>query len=205
MVRPGRRGRNGPVAFLLPGFLTVTDTPDQTRPGGASPRDRASGSGEAAPQPGATGERAADGRLAAPRPADPDWPAIRADYEADDLTIVEICARHGVALSALYARRRKQQWAPRQPPTYDERAEIITRLFRLLDRHLQLMEADMGKSESKTGEKEARVLSSLARTLDKLIEMDAGERKRRPIASRDSDMAALRRELAERIVKLSKR
>lgn len=181
------------------------DTPEEDRPGGAAPRAGASGAGrdDFPPLPGRVVDRATDGRFRSP--IEYDWVAIRTDYEADELTVEEIAERHRVPLGTLYERRRVEGWPMRRGSSASERSVIISRLFRILDRQAQLLENEMKPSQAKSGEKEARVLSNLARTLDKLIAIDTSERKGRGPTRSGRDMAALRRELADRIVKLSKR
>lgn len=92
-------------------------------------------------------------------------------------------------------------------PGTPEREALIRRLYRRFERHLadsdlRLGGAGEGGSES-AAEREARTLSTLARTLEKLIELeqDAARRARpaAPEAMMEQDVDRLREELARRI------
>lgn len=143
--------------------------------------------------------RTSDGRFRSPVPIG--WAKVRAEYEAGEAPIDEILLRHNLAVASFYDRRRVEGWVMRRASALFERGNLIARLFRVLDRQAQFLENTMTES----GDKEARVLSNLARTLDRLIEIENGERKARGPTRRGRDMNDLRRDLAKRIVSLSKR
>jgi hypothetical protein len=130
---------------------------------------------------------------------EPDWPAIRAEYEDTPRTLDEICARHGITRSALSWRVKRYLWRGRNRTGAVDRPQIIKRLFVLLERQVIQLDKDM----THTGEKEVAVLGKLASTLEKLIEIDTAAAGRpRPAQSRK--MRDLREQLAQRIEQLKR-
>ncbi len=191
------RGDGTPVAFLNPEQAVTDQNPDERGRGGIA-------------LPAGTSEGPATPERRPGRPfasgVEPDWEAIREDYEASALPMKELLDRHNVCQTTFYNKREKEGWPMRKPSSVSERSAIIARLFRVLDAHVIQMETEMTKDNAAAGEKEARVLSNLSRTLDKLIDIDNAERKTRSQkARRGRDIEQLRHELAIRIVKLSKR
>jgi hypothetical protein len=137
------------------------------------------GSGEAA---GTAGD---DGR---------DWEAVRLDYETSPLTLKDIAARHGMHPSTLRVNARRRGWKPRYR-TAPKRGPIIQRMLRIVDMHVSQLEQTM----TAPTDKEAALLASLARTLDKLIELDNAEKGRTANDRKAGDLASLRGQLARRI------
>lgn len=130
-----------------------------------------------------------------------DWAAVRADYEAGEITVAQICADHLVAGWMLYARRKSEGWQLRRPVFPMSRGNLVARLYRLVERQI-------GELEMKTdafGDKEAAILGNLTRNLEKLSELDrkqngAGETRRRR-----SDIDAMRRKIVKRLEQLQQR
>lgn len=178
-------------------------------------------------------DRDDSGRLPAGRRARPDWAAIRAAYEADNETVREICAAHGIRSACLYERRAAEGWrrrADRRKPSRaararavprpsgrarsGERAALVRRLYRRFTSQLEALDArleSVGDAAAATdGEKEARALATLARTLEKLIEIEDGIGRAdaaRTGGARDRtehDVDRLRLALARRIERLAR-
>lgn len=132
--------------------------------------------------------------------SEPDWNAIRADYEGTEATVADICASHGVARAQFYRMRAASAWRLRKSHAPKDRPAIIARMFRVFERQLENLEGDM----KTTGEKEAAILGKLASTLEKLIEIDNTE-GRKPQQKQSRDIETLRAKLAERIDQLTRR
>jgi hypothetical protein len=130
---------------------------------------------------------------------EPDWPAIRAEYEDTPRTLDEICARHGITRSALSWRVKRYLWRGRNRTGAVDRPQIIKRLFVLLERQVIQLDKDM----THTGEKEVAVLGKLASTLEKLMEIDAAAAGK-PRPAQDRKMRDLREQLAQRIEQLKR-
>ncbi|MBU1175267.1 MAG: hypothetical protein KKH72_07675 [Alphaproteobacteria bacterium] len=130
---------------------------------------------------------------------EPDWTAIRADYEAGMRPVADICAQYAVEGWRLYQRCEAEGWPRRRAARATTRSALVTRLYRLLER--QITELEMKTDD--LGDKEAAILGTLTRNLEKLADLDRkeqGERKDRP---KRTDIAVLRRKLAERIDRLT--
>lgn len=139
------------------------------------------------------------------RPAVPvDWARVREVYEAGEIPVPEIVATFGVTQAQIYWRLDQQNWKRRRQFARTSRAKLISRMLRVLSNQVTRLE-DMASKP--LGEQEVRILSNMSRSLDKLIDMDKTERKGRTRArSRTSrEISDLRRELADRLERLSKR
>ena len=102
----------------------------------------------------------------------PDWIAIRAHYESGADTLPVICETHAITISQLRYRAKTRGWTPRLRRPRD-RGRLIERMLKLVARQVKQFEA----AEAGSAETEARLLASLARTLDKLIRLEAAERR----------------------------
>jgi hypothetical protein len=122
-----------------------------------------------------------------------EWQAIRIAYETTRESIASLCARYHLSARTLYERAKKEAWAPRHQPARLDRAGIIGRMFRLLDRQILHLEHNM----TATGEK-------LASTLEKLIDIEAATDTPAAGPTRRKDMTDLRDKLAERIEQLKR-
>jgi len=127
-----------------------------------------------------------------------DWAPIRADYSARKMTEAALCARHGITPTQLRYRKEKDGWV-RDLPRHGERRALISRMFAALDRQVAQLEERM-KDDAQG---EVALLATMARTLEKLMALDAREKASTPGPAADKDMAELRRQLARRIAQLS--
>jgi hypothetical protein len=127
-----------------------------------------------------------------------DWIAIRADYEAREKTVLALVAKHGVGRRALYDRVRDEGWSRRSAIRPSTRTGLIGRLYRLLERQIRELEMITGEF----GDREATILGNLTRNLEKLAELDRKEKGNKPAARKRTDIALLRKKLAERIDRL---
>lgn len=108
-----------------------------------------------------------------------DWSAVRADYEAGELSLGEIAGRHGVKDHHIRYRREREGWRVRLGRRTEPGA-LVGRMLGLLDRQIRELERrmkDHGTMETGPGaEKDVALLSNMARTLEKLLELDAAGR-----------------------------
>jgi hypothetical protein len=132
---------------------------------------------------------------------EPDWIAIRVDYEARKKTITEICAEHGVGRRRLYGRVNAACWTRRMAIRPGTRRSIIGRLYRLLERQISQMETDM----TDPSDKKAAILGALTRNLEKLIELDNKENGQTDNAANRRDMQSLRKKLANQLARQRRR
>lgn len=136
--------------------------------------------------------------MTSPRPAAPDWRAIRAEYESRQFLPTAICQRHGVSVAQLRYRREVEGWASinMRVPT---QAKLVARLLRVLETQIKQLEREMDTPI----DKQASILASQVKTLDKLIELGASERNVEPPSRRD--MADIRAKLVKRLDQLKSR
>jgi len=130
---------------------------------------------------------------------EPDWAAIRAEYESGEDAVRVIAERHGVSYSALNWRVKKGLWLQRNRTGTVDRPMIIKRMFVLLERQV----VQLGENMTQTGEKEVAVLGKLASTLEKLIAIDDAAASR-PKPAQGKKMRDLRDQLAQRIEQLKR-
>jgi hypothetical protein len=101
------------------------------------------------------------------------WDAIERDYTANELTVDEICATHGVTRSQLYHRARNCGWQLRlsNSPAARHRVEteFATRLTTALDLKMTQFETRIAEAGSAAdNERDARTLNTLVRLFEKL-------------------------------------
>jgi hypothetical protein len=143
--------------------------------------------------------------------AGPPWAEIRAAYEGSTLTVAAIAEAYGVALAAIRARIRRENWprrrrstagpAERRPAEPLDRTVLVERLFRAIDRQIAEIERRFdGDAPPSLEEKDARTLGALARTLELLIglERETG----RPTDEAEPDLDEFRLDLARRLESL---
>lgn len=127
--------------------------------------------------------------------------AVQIDYCGDALTVAQVATKHGLRGDAIYAMAKKHGWPLRRTATAKvHRPELIKRMFLLLDRQISLMEETM----KSIGDKEVAVLGNLARTLEKLIEIEDAQAPKRATKAHSKDMQDIRRKLEKRIDDLTK-
>jgi len=129
-----------------------------------------------------------------------DWQAVRAEYEANDISVVALAAKHSISATTIQRHAKDGGWIMRNVVRRVDRGAIIARMFRVLERQIIHLETQTQMTD--TGEKEVAVLGKLATTLEKLIDIDTAAERSRPAQSKD--MKALRNELAERIAQLKR-
>ncbi len=136
------------------------------------------------------------------------------------MTVTEICRLGRISRTALYRRSAKEGWRGRKkdaakpaaksgkskkPAKEPHRADLVGRLYRAFERQVADAEARLSDAalEGAAGEKEARTLGTLARTLEKLIELQGELEDKKPDDSGERvDILRLRRKLARRIARM---
>lgn len=131
--------------------------------------------------------------------AEIDWAAVKADYEARELTLVQLEAKYGITKHEINNHRRNEGWTPRRD-TVATRQEIMTRVYRILDKQTRKMEAAIDKDSTVYGMSD---LASVTRTLEKLIALNKAETRRKNNPPESAVMKSLRAKLADRIDQLN--
>jgi uncharacterized protein YjcR len=129
-----------------------------------------------------------------------DWLEVRASYVDGATPVKEIAARHGIGTPRIHEKARAERW-----PRRNVAASPVKRLKALVQQRLGDLETTMGRMgdelTASTNERDIRAMSLLARTLDKVLELErkhrAANAKRRTGARAVDD--ARRRELARRL------
>lgn len=127
----------------------------------------------------------------------PDWVKIRAEYEERDGTEEDICTRHGITPARMRYRRETEHWTPRRPRRV-RRGALIERMLTVLDKQVRILE----KQVPEQVDKGAMLLSTMAKTLEKLTELDKAERASQP--TQKKDIRDLRDKVARRIEQLKR-
>ena len=138
------------------------------------------------------------------RPAEPDWAAIRADYESREMTRTAICRKHAITMTALRERARGTRWEIADYTSIDRRI-LVDRVMALLERQIERAEIAMDRDEDRQMDKEAALLGNIARNLEKLIDLDRAQTTGREVKAETAEMQDMRRKLAGRIDALVKR
>jgi uncharacterized membrane protein YgaE (UPF0421/DUF939 family) len=126
------------------------------------------------------------------------WESVGIDYAANELTILQIRAKYDLTQGEFTYARQQLKWPRRKTPQVN-RKSIIKRLFRLLDRMLEKLEAEM----TKVGEQEVNVLGRLVQAMGKLIEIEtATDDAATPRTTKD--LHDIRRKLVARIEELKR-
>lgn len=129
-----------------------------------------------------------------------DWAAVRADYEAGDKNVLDLLAEHKAPRRGLYDRIKDEGWIRRSAVRPSTRPGLIGRMYRLLERQILRLELEMDD----VGDKEAAILGNLTRNLEKLIDLDRKDRGSESQPVKRTDIAVLRKKLADRLEKLRK-
>jgi hypothetical protein len=124
-----------------------------------------------------------------------DWAAVQIDYEQDNGTLPEICARHGITDAQLRHRRERHGWKLRNEWTL-RIAPLISRMMRVLDGQVRTLERQM----TEPVDRNAALLGTMTKTLEKLIELDDRQRAKQP--AKRKEMSDIRNKLAARIEQL---
>ncbi|MDB5623366.1 MAG: hypothetical protein JWR39_1929 [Devosia sp.] len=140
-----------------------------------------------------------DEASAAPPLPEPDWAAVRIDYEQLALTRNAVCRKHQISMAQLLERAWKSRWE-RPDGDLTDRNILINKLLALLEAQLDQMEQTM----SGAVDKEVNVLGGLAKNLKELIGMQKAERGGKEDDAETREMQEIRRKLAKRINALTK-
>ena len=154
-----------------------------------------------------------------------DWLKIREAYEASGEAVTQICFRFGVSTGALYKRAKAENWpqrsaAKKKPhnkkntkqgskkgreklPNKVERRQLIDRLYQAFEKQMSDFESQNAlMADDGINEKDARTLGSLARTLEKLIELKNEEEGGSQTQDNEVDIERLREKLAQRLERM---
>lgn len=161
-------------------------------------------------------------------PPVPDWPAIRARYEGRGEAVADIAAAFGLGVMELSSQAKARGWrmrsakarraaakapvpeaaagAPRRQPAPSTQV-VIRRLKALVQARISRLEEEM-KPQGREGgaldaERGIRATNTLARTLEKVLDLEHRDRKQRKLKSRAAADDAGREELARRIAALA--
>lgn len=127
------------------------------------------------------------------------WATIRQEVETGDSTYIAICRRHRISRGELQRRIRENRWSAPETDDLASRRILVDGLYWALERLIDRMgETELGLDASR----EAAVLHRLARTLEKLIEIDGRSTGRKPNARESREMAELKTKIAERLDEL---
>lgn len=150
-----------------------------------------------------------DAEAPPPTVGEPPWTEIRAAYEGSDLAVGAIARAYGIAERRIFRRARREAWprrrgvepAARKAAEPIDRATLVARLFRAVERQIAEVERRFdGAAPPSLEEKDARTLGALARTLELLIglEKQAGRDADEP----EPDIDEFRLDLAHRLESL---
>jgi hypothetical protein len=128
-----------------------------------------------------------------------DWVAVRADYEARVLTVPQIAVKYGTTEYEINKHRLSEGWRPRHD-TVASRQQIITRVYRILDRQTRKMEVAMEKGDDVYSMND---LANVTRTLEKLIALNKAETRRKNNPPESAVLKSLKDKLADRIEQLN--
>ena len=150
---------------------------------------------------------------------DPDWPALQARYEARDESVADIAASCALSIGALMKQAKARSWAMRsqrrssvagiskqaQPllKPITSTKEAINRLKELVQSRIAKLEQNLaGGGEN---ERAINAANLLARTLEKVLELEEQQRKQSRLTLHDGKRRddAWRHELADRIARLA--
>ncbi|HTM78961.1 MAG TPA: hypothetical protein VL133_15215 [Devosia sp.] len=132
------------------------------------------------------------------KPGEPDWDAIRVEYETRAFLPRMICRRYAITEFQLRYRREREGWVGGRTHVV-RRSDLIERMFKILNKQMSVLE----KAVTDPIDKQANVLSTSVKTLEKLIELGAAERNVKP--TNKKDMRDLRDKLAKRIDQFKQR
>lgn len=136
----------------------------------------------------------------------PDWAAVKRAWKAGKLKPKEIAEAFGTTHQKIAAKARAEKWdeeKAKAPPV--STANLMKRLRKLLQRQIGEIETREEETQSaQARERDARTLSSLSRTMEKLIEIEREREAMRRAKAKDGpeDGDALRAELERRLARL---
>lgn len=131
--------------------------------------------------------------------AEPDWTAIRAEYEEGITPVAALLEKHGISMLALRRMRMAEGWPLRHTrPTGAAHDALIGQLFGLFENHLMQM-SDLLEEDRAP---DVQALGHMARTLDKLIELDTASRSAQRSKPSNPQLEDMRKRLSRRIFEL---
>jgi hypothetical protein len=131
------------------------------------------------------------------------WTAIKADYDNGALSVVSILKNHNITRIGLEHVAQREGWKRRTPPKGVGRASLISRLFKVLEQQIVLLETNMRENDmAAPGDKEVVLLGNLTRNLEKLLDLEQKEKGRTVNKTRQTNIDALRTKVAKRIEQL---
>ncbi len=154
--------------------------------------------------------------------SDAHWRLIERAYCNTTETIAAIAARYDISPATISYRRMKFGWPPRRAgaitrmsPAANESplddAALIVRFYALINLKLEQMEEDMARPGERTpvdNERDARSIGTLVRSYEKIsvVKRESGDddQQNGNGPERRAEAEAVRRELAEQIVRLCK-
>ena len=154
--------------------------------------------------------------------SDGQWRLLENAYSNTTEPIAVIAERFGVSASTVNNRRAKYGWPPRRAGAIKEsphvaadvmsdQAAVVARFYRLINLKLEHLEEDMARSNERTpadNERETRALGTLIRNYEKVAGLEQqrgdGDERNDNGPERQAEAEAIRRELAERLVRLRK-
>jgi hypothetical protein len=128
------------------------------------------------------------------------WEAVRLDYEAGLLTRNGIAHRYRLRRGQLEGRARSSKWLRPGSAEDIDRRILIARVQGLLERQMDILEADMDNGTPA----ESKVLSDLVRDLDKLITIERAEGHHTSPGRNRGEISDLRQKLEARIDAITK-
>lgn len=128
------------------------------------------------------------------------WEAVRLDYESGQLTRNGIAHRYRLRRGQLDARARTNKWLRPGSPEEIDRRILIARVQGLLERQMDILEAEMDNG----ARAESKVLSDLVRDLEKLITIERSEAQHGGATRNRGEVSELRKKLEARIDAITK-
>jgi hypothetical protein len=138
------------------------------------------------------------------RTPEPDWAAIRADYQSHEMTRAAICRKHRITMATLRKHTSRVRWGEGDYDAIDRRI-IVDRTMALLELQIEHLETTMKQGKGRAMDKETVLLGNISRNLDKLIELDRAQAPGRENKAETAEMQDMRKKLAQRIDALVKR
>ncbi|WP_116652876.1 hypothetical protein [Pelagibacterium sediminicola] len=130
---------------------------------------------------------------------EPDWGAVRAEYEDGEMPVAALVEKYGITLLALRRRRLCEGWRLRHTrPTGAGHDALIGQLFGLFENQIVQL-SDMADDDRAP---EVQALGHMARTLDKLIELDVASRSAQRNKPSSPQLQDMRKRLSRRIFEL---
>lgn len=135
---------------------------------------------------------------------EPDWARIRVEYEAGEIPVRDIAARHNTTLDKINHRRAREIWRPRRLwSSRGQRRVVVNRLMHLLERQIAQLEAKLDINEA-FDMADTKIIETMTKTFEKLGELqDSQSRAVKGKSARlDPELEAMREKLIRRVQEL---